>query len=485
MPRLILLATAFILAITTGPGFAQTVTVEDATVIKTMISEGLKTFPPACIFKCPTEYRWAGEPQVISAVDHYDVTLPALTIEAGLKTRFDVGEIHLKVTPRPDANYAVEVILPSAISVRQGDAPAGAITIGNQRFTGVWSPAAQIFLTIDSAYKDVVVVDAMAEDNSRLRVGSLSVMQEFRLDKADTASGTETIRFSDLMLTDRQENPRLMIGGMAMELGYDHLDISKTEDDQDAVADTKSLWDGILNGVSINARISGLSGSLEKERVGFDQLSFAISALNLDKETSTISLDVKADGLKLPLYVPIIEIFKPKQLNARVLLDKLPNTATASYLFSLAGIKQEDTPASLQKKLFEAISKAGAELRVERVTFDNSLLSASITGAARMAEPAEGQTAFKPVGGAEISLRGLDLVIQRGRDGIATLKKQKADAALNLKMQEMVAKLLALQLLGQQSKDADGAELRTYKIEATPTGAILLNGGDIKTLKKL
>lgn len=505
---------AAVIALTiSGPAWAQApaVSAEGAAAMRAAIAEGLKrTFQEV---DNGTEFRWSGETQVTPAGDRYDVALPALTIVSTEDTRFDVGSIQLKVAPKPDATYAVEAILPSSMTMRNGKTPSGTLTIGRQRFTGVWSGAVENFVTADLAYGDLALV---GKDNAALRIGSLTATQDMRPDGPGTWGGPVAGALSDVTVTDEQKATLMKMAGVTLEATYGRIDFAKVAQLKTlmathAAAGTEPLatqflplLGGMVGEAVMRTRITGLSAGNDEGRVGFDLATFTMGVRDLDRDTSSTVLGFQTDGLKIePLPGP--KQFMPERFDVQISLGKLPNAAIGQAMLALAALEEpakgnskagskaamagkaesgkskgkkvepdesdRDAQAALiGMSLVEAASKAGTELRIDHLALDTPATSGAVTGAARVASAA----AFGAVGGAQIVLRGLDAA--------ANALKPKPGAKPDPESQETLGIIAMLQALGQQSTDEAGKDVRTYKIDLTETGQVLLNGADMSAV---
>lgn len=504
--------TAVIALAVAGPAWAQApaVSAEGAAAMRAAIADGLKrTFPDT---ENGTEFRWSGQTQVTPAGDRYDVTLPALTIVSSDDARFDVGSVQLKVAPKADATYAVEAVLPSVMAMQNGKTPAGTLTIGRQRFTGVWSAAVENFVSADLAYGDVALVD---KENAGLHIGSLTATQDMRPDGPGTWGGPVAGALSDVSLIDA--NVTLMkMAGLTMEATYGRIDLGKVSQLK-ALAATHAtggteppptqilqLLGGMVGEAVMRTRITGLSAGNDEGRFGVDLATFTIGVRDLDRDTSSTVLGFQTDGLKIePLPGP--KQFMPQRFDVQISLGNLPNAAIGKAMLALAALEEPakdngkagnkasmagkvESGKSKGKKiesdesardaqatavvleLAEAASKAGTELRIDHLALDTPATSGAVTGAARVASGA----ALGAVGGVQVVLRGLDAA--------ANALKPKPGAKPDAGDQETLGIVAMLQAMGQQSKDEAGKDVRTYKIDLTETGQVMLNGADMSAM---
>ncbi len=488
MHRFITLTTALTLTIIAGPSWAQTVNAEGAAGIKTAITAGLPMSPN--FNKDVLEYRWTGESRVVPAGDHYDVTLPALALVADSekKTQFDVGVIQLKLTPKSDATYTIDVTFPNRMTLRKGDAPTATVTIGKQRFTGLWSSAVQNLLTADMAWDDLAVAtSAKGKQDRAARIASVTLKQNLQPAGPDLWSGPSNITLGKVTLTDQNKKTVLTIGEVGVDAEYNRINLAKgvqlkemiktqnTASTPLVASQALPVLGAIFGDISMTMRVGALSVGSDKDGGSINKASFSMGLRNLDGETSTFSLGFMGDGLKVSPF-PGPKQFMPERFEVKLALDKLPNAAFGQTILELAKLAEQEKPGDnsgaamqeLMKKALDAAGQAGTELRIEQLTLDTPATSGSVTGAAQV----KTQAAFNAAGGAEIVLRGLDAAA-------AALKKDaKAD-------QQAVGVISMLQMLGQQGKNAEGKEVRIYKLELTEAGQIMLNGADMSAMMGL
>ncbi len=474
---------ALALIITAGPSGAQTLDAEGAAAMQAAIAQELQRYAAT---ERALKLHWVGEPQVIPAGDYYTLILPKLrSTFTSESADINTDAIQVKITPKSDTDYAVETTLPSRLTLGYGDTPSATITVGSQRFTGVWSTAVQGLITADVDIKDLTLTNG--NEDSALSVASLTLRHALRPDGDGTWGGPSSAMLSGVTLSDPQMTYK--IGELTIDTRYGRINQAQINqlwelikhtitDANPPIAYYLPLLDGMLGDMSIAIQIRALSGNSDKESRGFDQVSITLDARDLDRETSTVSLGFKGDGLKDAAF-PGPKQFMPERFDMQVWLDTVPNAAISQYILAwredlertkekAQGHPDDDARhaliAAMKKILFEAIARTGTELRIERLTLDAPAASGSVTGAVRMNKNVE----HSAVGEAEIMLRGLNAV--------ASAMKSNRDAA---------PALFLLQLLGRKSKDANGAEQRIYKIEWAQDGRILLNGVDLRMMRGL
>jgi len=492
-----------------GPAWAQSapaISADGAAAIRAAIAKGLKqTFPES--EDEGVEVFFDGEPTVTPAGDHYEVALPPLTI-SGEDTSLDVGVIKLNVVPKADATYAVEVTLPARMELTDEEDKPSVLTIGKQRFTGVWNTAVENFISADIAYGDIALVPP--KNQGALRIGSLTATQDMRQDGGPNIwSGPVAGAITDVTLSDNKAT-LLKIGSLTMEANYGRMDLGKvtqlkTLAAKHAAAGTEPpaaqflpLLGGILGDATMRLRVGNVAAGDAEGRVAFDLAALQFGITDMDRAASTLSFGFQGDGLKVePLPGP--QQFMPQRFDFQVSLAKLPNAAIGQAVTAMAALEEQQrakpgtNKPSARKKgaeeskneardalmavtgtmLTEAATNAGTELRLDRLTLDTPAASGSVTGALRMLSKA----AMGAVGGAEVVLRGLD--------SAAEALKPKPGAQPDPSTQETLGMIAMLQAMGQQGKDDAGKDIRTYKFELTEGGQVLLNGADMSAMMGL
>lgn len=497
-------ALAFVLS-AGAPAWAQApaIDADGAAAIRAALSQGIRqTFPSS--EDEPLEIAFEGEPTVTPAGDHYDVALPPLTI-SGEETSLDVGVIRLTLVPKGDGTYAVEATLPSRMELTSDeDEPAALLTIGTQRFKGVWSAAMENFLSADMAYGNIALTPPKGE--GFLRIGSLTGTQDLHPDGPTTWGGPLAGAISDVSLVDTQKGNLLTIGGITTEATYSRIDLAKATRVKTLVAEHTAagtqpkatqilpLLGGIVGEASMRTRITGLSAGDQNGRLAFDLASVQFGVTDIDRDNATVSFGFQSEGLKIePLPGP--QQFMPQRFDVQVSLAKLPNAALGQAMLAMATLEEQQKPKAPPKKgaknsdandeardqlmavtgamLMEAATQAGTELRLETLTLDTPAVSGSVTGAAQMLSKA----AMGAAGSADIVLRGLDAAAK----ALSPAPGSKPDA----EAQQALGVIAMLQAMGQQGKDEKGGDVRTYKVDLTPEGQILLNGADMNAMMNM
>ncbi len=500
-----------------SPARADAPVVDDAgaRALAATLKSGLtRWMPPANDDSEGFGFEWEGEPTVKASGDHYDIALPRLAAEGADGVRIEVGTVLLSVTPRDGGLFGVSVTLPGKIAIKSMDEEeedykdSATITLGRQTFTGTWSAPLETLLTMDGAFNDIAVTSP--DGKGAVTIGAVTMKQDLKADGPTAWSGPSTIAISNVAALDEKKREAFKVAGLSVENVYTRADFTKISALQamaqrvtatgkpPTVAEVLPSLRGVIGGFTSNLSLTGLTGtdSGDGSKVDLGQLTLTSGVTNLDQDFSTISLGMTARDFAItPSVAPTA--FTPKTVEFGLSVAKLPNAALWQGLSDLAlsaeaeenakaakvnakkdgKAKAAPAPASAPPspdaviaKTMAALIDAGAELRLDALKVEAPAATATATGAMRVAA----QSAFGVTGSTTILLKGLDAAAKAMQP--APGKKPDKDT------QDALGMIGMLQAMGQISKDESGAEIRSYKIEMTDSGQLLLNGADMAPL---
>jgi hypothetical protein len=419
----------------------------------------------------------------------------------------------LSVTPRDGGLFGVSVTLPNKITIQSLDEEeedykdSATIALGRQTFTGTWSASLETLLAMDGAFNDIAITSP--DGKGAVTIGAVTLKQDLKADGPTTWSGPSTIAVSNIAALDEKKREAFKIAGLSVENVYTRADFTKISALQAMaqrvtatgkppnVADVLPTLRGVIGGFTSSMSLTGLSGSdsADGSKVDLGQLTFTGGVTDLDQDFSTVSLGMTARDFTItPSVAPTA--FTPKTVEFGLSVAKLPNAALWQGLSDLAlaaeaeekakgpkTVKKDGkakaapapatplaTPDAIIAKTMTALVEAGAELRLDSLKVEAPATTATATGAMRVAA----QSAFGVTGSTTILLKGLDAAAKAMQP--APGKKPDKDT------QDALGMIAMLQAMGQISKDEGGAEIRSYKIEMTDSGQLLLNGADMAPL---
>ncbi len=530
------------LALPSAPARAQAppVTEDGAKALAAALKDGLaRWFPKGK--DGASEMRWTGDPVATPAGDHYEVALPALTAVSDDGTTADIGTIRLTVKPQGGNTHAVTATLPDRVTVLNKGKPSATISLGGQRLAGVWSDAHNRILSIDGELRDLSVVSDEKDGKGKkkeesLTIGTVTMTGELKPDGTSAAgsptwSGPGALTLGNIRMTDEAKKPVLELSGFTLEGNYSRVDLARSDalerlaqthakaGTEPSVAELLPLVRGLVAGGGYRIALNGLSATNPQDntRIGIGQFVLHGAMQDLDKPMASSSFGFQAAGLSLePELAP--KSFMPEKLDLQFSIANVPTDSVWRAFADLAALAEKkaaeeeseeesdgvtkgviagkseeeyeeadlsdeedgeesagalfDDPELLAigNRLMGAMAAVGTELRVDRFLINTPATSGSITGALRMAANA----AFGTVGGYTMELTGLDTA--------AKAMQPKPGKKADEETQQALGVIAMLQAMGQASKDAAGKDVRTYKIDVTESGQLLLNGADMSAL---
>lgn len=498
---------------------APPVTEEGAKALAAALKDGLARWFPKSEGD-ETELRWTGEPVATPAGDHYEVALPALTAVSDDGTTANIGTIRLTVKPQDGNTHAVTATLPDRVAILDNGKPSATVKLGRQRISALWSGTYETALSMDAELGDLSVTSDRKDkkgkkDESALTVGAITVAGELKPDGTAAAgtplwSGPGALSVSNLRFLDETKKEVLNLGGLTMEGTYTRVDLARADamqrltqthalaGTQPPAAELIPLMQGLMGGASGRVRLSGLTALNPEDgtRLALGQLVLRGSAEDLDKPMASTTFGIESSGLMLePEVAP--KAFMPDKLDIQISTAKLPTASLWRAFADLATLAEAQAAAgeedgeeedgeeeaalpddeaemtAIGNRLMGAMAEVGTELRIDRFVVNTPATSGTMTGAMRMAA----NSAFGAVGSSTVLLRGLDAAAK----AMQPKPGKKADEST----QNALGVIAMLQAFGQASKDDAGNDVRSYKIDVTETGQLLLNGADMSAMMNM
>lgn len=498
---------------------APPVTEEGAKALAAALKDGLARWFPKSEGD-ETELRWTGEPVATPAGDHYEVALPALTAVSDDGTTANIGTIRLTVKPQDGNTHAVTATLPDRVAILDNGKPSATVKLGRQRISALWSGTYETALSMDAELGDLSVTSDRKDkkgkkDESALTVGAITVAGELKPDGTAAAgtplwSGPGALSVSNLRFLDETKKEVMNLGGLTMEGTYIRVDLARADaiqrlthahalaGTQPPAAELIPLMQGLMGGASGRVRLSGLTAMNPEDgtRLALGQLVLRGSAEDLDKPMASTTFGIESSGLMLePEVAP--KAFMPDKLDIQISTAKLPTASLWRAFADLATLAEAQAAAgeedgeeedgeeeaalpddeaemtAIGNRLMGAMAEVGTELRIDRFVVNTPATSGTMTGAMRMAA----NSAFGAVGSSTVLLRGLDAAAK----AMQPKPGKKADEST----QNALGVIAMLQAFGQASKDDAGNDVRSYKIDVTETGQLLLNGADMSAMMNM
>lgn len=475
---------------------APAVSTEGASALAAALDEGLKLWFPSA--GDAVSFRWDGKPTVTLAGDHYDVVVPSVLVTGNDGNRIALGVTKLSLAPVAGGLWSVAATFPSTVTLQSADGkPGGEITIGSQYFLGRWSPALQSFTRLDSqfgAVKATAPKGAGPRDAGSISFEGININSDLREEKPGRWTGPGSVKLTNVRAVGEKGTEVAHIGSVSLSADVRNMDLAATSGVASA-ANTPAAGDsaGALRRKleTFRTLLGGASGRLEVRDVNvlnptddmrftLGRVAFWLGADGLDGEKTTMSVGYEHSGLKVTPS-PAPTEFTPAQVVLSFALADLPNSALwtaagqvleASAASSEAAAKHPPaiTPEQVQAQIMAEMTKAGTNLKVEKLHLETSAVGAAMNGEARFNQAA----AFGLTGKVDLALRGLE-------KAIALLQPPPGSKGED-DMSGVAGAMSLMQAFGAPGKDDQGREVRSYKAEVTQDGKIMLNGADMSAL---
>lgn len=501
------------------------VTAESAAALAESIDAGLRQWFPAT--GATTDYQWDGTAKATAVGDHYDVDLPSLRIAGHDGSRFVVGVVKLALTPEAGGLLGVGITLPSPMSLLAADgSPDGDFTIGTQHFSGLWLPALGTFVKIDGRYGDLRA--ASPKDSSRLAIGEVTIHTDLAEAPAGRWTGPSALGVSKLDLIDEHGVQIVHLGGFALSATVTGMDLkaavalgregkglddlkqaialgdqltgnaetadgkvakeeeAKTgkegQDEAQSAEEAKdtvrrlTLIQDLLTGIAAKLELSDLAvtASAESGTVTLGHVGIQ-GGIQRDQGQSTVTVGYDHDGLKLA-FATVPQNLLPQKVEFLIDLANLPTGKLMSVLQKLEVAKAAGNEKSVEdanRELAESFYQPGIRLSVKSLHVETPAAAVKLEGEARLDSAA-----------ARGAVAGFDMVL-RGLDALTKQLQPTPGAKPDEETQNVLAVLAMLQVMGAPGKDQSGNDTRTYKLQMTSEGKVLLNGADLTAMVQL
>lgn len=430
------------------------------------------------------------------------------------EARLDIGNIVLNVSPGENGEYLASAAMPSKMTLRPAGAGKAAadITLGEQKFAGVWQTSFHKFTKIDALYKNIRM-KVTAPEAFDVSIGTVKAVQNLEKDANNLWSGPSGAEISDVLVSVEGKNPaKMRLNRLAGNTVVDKRDmaaaaaleekiraLSNTTDPEGIKALMSTLAENsesFHDGASSKFTVSGLSieelpqaaDSGEKPfQFSLSQLGWAGEAKGLRQDKGAVSLQIMLDGLSVPMVEKDVAGLIPTDGNIELRFDNFPVKEISKTLLGFASTAMDASFSAekaggagerlaLQQKAktqmtlsgmsaVEALRRAGFTFSIRNTRVAAPDLLSTLDGKYTVETAATGLPAA--TGGMLLELTGIDELVER-------LQKPGASP----KLARMAGGLSVVQMMGQPEKAADGRSLRRYKFELAD-GKMLLNGADI------
>lgn len=465
--------------------------------------------------------KLSGPVEVAPKGSYYEVKIPGVAMTNATAT-MDIGTVMINATPEDDGDYRASIAVPNQMVMK--DTNGGermVINLGSQKFSGIFNPALGMFSQADGAYENVVAnINPKTEGDKKtdpvtITLGSIASKIAMEKD-GDAWSGpqTTTVRNSSIEFGDNKAS-KLSIGELIAAVSYNKIDLAAGKKLRDQLRqslqnsgdmptqDLQSLVDSSMGNMAVmpesgtsNFTMTNLALDVPAaaSTPGAQPISLRLASVTnnstldgMKTDAGTLTAKTLINGLSLTGHDgPLVGLI-PSEAAFNVTATKVPFKSGAANISSAinnaieaqAGPDGKSAVAEAQAKMFmqqaiaslpELMAKAGTTITVNDTYTTATDLSSTLNGA------------LTAVSGAPYIFAGKTTLVLKGMDELIAKLQEMSRTSNNPRAAGYAQMLIFMQLSGQLSKTPDGKSQRTYELELTPDGKVMLNGADMKAM---
>lgn len=463
----------------------------------------------------------SGPVEVVPKGSYYEVKIPGAAMTNATAT-MDIGTVMINATPEDDGDYRASIAVPNKMIMK--DAKGGermVINLGSQKFSGIFSPALGMFSQADGAYENVVAdINPKTEDGKKtdpvtITLGSIASKIAMTKD-GDAWSGpqTTTIRNASIAFGDNKAS-KLSIAELIAAVSYNKIDLSAGKKLRDQLRqslqnsgdvptkDLQSLVDSSMGNMAVmpesgtsNFTMTDLALDIPAATATPDAQPISLRLARLSNSSTLDGMKTDAGnltaktmltGLSLTGHNGPLAGLIPSEAAFNVAAANVPfksgaaniSTAINSAIEAQAGPDGNSAVAEAQAKMFmqqaiaslpELMAKAGTTITINDTYTTAADLSSTLNGA------------LTAVNGAPYIFAGKTTLVLKGMDELIAKLQEMSRTSNNPRAAGYAQMLIFMQLSGQLSKAPDGKSQRSYELELTQDGKVMLNGADMKSM---
>ena len=478
--------------------------VEEANKIKTIIEQVLN--PQA---EMNTVLSLEGDVTVVPDGQYYAITLPHISLNAHDGRKLDIGVIKANTSSIENDLIAVNLLLPTPMVLYNTDGSAQyELSIGQQNFSGTFYPDLLNFTNLKALYKNIKIttLDPNALQGS-LFINSISSIIDFNKGANGYWSGPKNASAQGItMQVESEDNKivKLSIDSVESLNAYHDMDIDKAlayskrmqslakevetnpekkptpEELKAMTADAFKIFQAMFDGLDSSFNINNISlqssDAIDTKSAYIDTIGGKAHVEGFRGNNLKITSDSFMKNLNISGLPEDISALVPKNINIDINIFNVPIQSVLS-LSSEAIIenmgtseKPESSPVPMESlmQIVQLMGNAGSTLKIENTFTDMPALHTTLSGEARADVNAEKNA----VADFTLKFAGIDELVT----------KYQQDMKLGLlspNMKGPLGGLTMLQMMGQEETDETGKSARSYHLELTSDGQLLLNGSDM------
>ena len=451
-----------------------------------------------------------GEIEIVPVENYYAVTLPDLTFYTLPGGALHMGRIALNVLPGDTAgSWKITMALPSPmLFYAKKEGTPTEIRIGAQNFSGLWNDKINYFSRLNARYQDISL---SKPQTFTTKIEQINVLSDLKQDKNEYWSGPVNLTAKNLHSTSPLDGSDASIGLISVDMNiqdYSPDAFSAYQEKIGALAESykddnasispqhlRGLYNLIFDfmgkasdGLAAKMTLQDLRFSQPAQQQGktksvhMDKAGFGYTLSGFRADNVALGLSLFFNGLAITPQPEDLETVIPETVNVTLKLDNLPYSklvALGDENLKAAQISPEAAQNAKAQALLllpKYLTEAQSHARIEPLRVENGYYSALLNAAF----VADLNAAKSATGTAKLQLRGLDTMMGYLKEKQDT--DSAAPEAAKDKINQTLAVLTILQIMGQQGQNDQGRPVRSYDFELKPDGADILNGADLQTL---
>lgn len=413
------------------------------------------------------------------------VTLPSLRLVVKDKDQpgvdIELGTVSFVQRDVGPGRWRLQGALPSAMRIKE---PSGTYewTTGASRYAIELDPSDGLIYASELSAERL---SGAVPDGQRVTIAGIQGKSSLADDGNGRWSSPVSMTLSELRLLNAKGQTLGQIGSIdatmksdgvaldrarALQARISGLAGGKSPPDQatiEAMIDLVTKPSFIMRGIGYDLSLKGLvvseDGGQPLGQLG--ELRFGFGITGLDTNAAAISWNLRHAGLEAAGAMPFDGSLLPKTGEIAFALRGIPVAeAIEAARAAFAGNPPPGAMDDPQQFVIGLLAKAGTLIEISKLEVEADKAGIGVKAEAR----ADASSPFSAVGRAELSLRGLEAVVE----AIDQLGLGPVDPA-------GVAVVAAL---GQQEKRPDGSVVRRYRFELKPDASLHLNDNDVTAL---
>lgn len=516
-----------------APAIAAEATPEGAIAAKAMVEEAL-AFHVDMAKKTGEGLQVGGPIEATPKGSYYEVKVPDVTLKSGTST-MNIGTIMINATPADGGDYKLSMAVPARMAmVAEDKSEPIVITLGSQKFSGLWRPSLGMFTEASGEYGNVTATltppknppakDAkqpdMPADPVTITLGTVNSSINMQPDGSDLWSGPQSTSVSNAVMDfGPNKQSHLTIDKLDAAVTYKKVNLAATKKMRDQLrqqldangtlspdavrsmlAATGNGADAVPEATDSQFALSNLALTLPPQKkpdgtadapvtIRIAGITSHSNASGMKSDDGAAAMVTKANGISVAGPTGPLSGLVPTEASVNIATAAVPfkslldvfakafDGAMDAQAANADPAKAEAARAAASAQMNQAIAqippllaKAGTTVTVTDTFFHAPDLLSTLDGGLKATSGAP----FIFTGKLTFTLTGMDELIGK----LQAVSKDNA----NPQAAGYAQMLILMQMSGQLDKAPDGRSRRTYALELRPDGGVLLNGADMKAV---